>query len=99
MEEAEKIDPKDAKFVEWLMLPGFLAFAFLGLISEGSDWLYWFMLLGGWYLSALIGWHIYRHFVIRRNPPSKKMFYGNYVLAQIALVTLVYFFIRYQYAI
>jgi hypothetical protein len=99
MDKAERIDPKDAKFIKWLMLPGFFAFMFLGLISEGGAWSYWLMLLGGWYLSALIGWHMYKFFIIDRNPSSKLLFYSNYVLAQVGLVTLVYFFIRIEYGI
>lgn len=99
MDKTERIDPKDAKFIEWLMLPGFLSFIFLGIISEGGAWSYWLMLLGGWYLSVLIGWHMYKFFIIERSPASKKLFYSNYILAQIGLVTLVYFFIKMKFGI
>lgn len=34
MDESEKVDPKDAKVIKLLMLPGFFAFVFLGLISK-----------------------------------------------------------------
>lgn len=99
MEDSQKIDSKDVKLISWLMLPGFLAFGFLGLISGGSGWIYWFMLFGGAYLSALIGWHLYKYYVISRTPSSKVLFYSNYIFAQITLVLIVYIFIRVKYAI
>jgi hypothetical protein len=95
----KNIKPFDLRLYQIVILPGFLAFLFLGMIAEGNKWISWFMCLGGWYLSSLIWWHMYQHFMINKFPPSRKAFYGYFSLAQIALVFLVYVFIRIEYAI
>ena len=99
MSEFKNIHSTDLSLYPVIVLPGFLAFLFLGMIGSGNEWVYWIMFIGGWYLSSLIWWHLYKYFVINRLPPSRKIFYVYCILAQLGLAVLVLMFIKIQYAI
>ena len=98
--QASAIPEEDLRLIRWLSLPVFLAFLFLGLIgmAEGANWLYWIMVLGGWYLSSLINWHSYRFNVIEKTPPERLKFYLSCAMGQITIIGVLatYLLIRYS---
>ena len=96
--ESAVIPAGDLSRIRWMTLPGFAAFLLLGLIgkAEGAGWLYPVMCVGGWYLSSLINWHTYRHYVLHKAPPERANFYAASFVGQgiVILMVLVYLCVR-----
>lgn len=97
MSKYKEINSIDLRLYPIVILPGFLAFFFLSLITSENQWVSWFLSIGGWYLSSLIWWHLYQHHMIDRAEPSRKMFYACCLLAQFSLALLVTLFVFFQY--
>jgi len=97
MDKYKNINSSDLRLYPAAVLPGFLAFFFLGLAASENEWIYWLMCIGGWYISSMIWWQLYRYFVIDKIPPSRKLFYAYCLTAQLSLAVLVLIFIMIQF--
>ena len=89
MEYVNKIDKFDLRLYPFVILPGVLAFLLLALAASEKKWLYWVMFIGGWYLSSLIWWHLYRHYVSQKEEPNRKAFYISCLTVQFVLAIFV----------
>ena len=66
-----------------MTLPIIIAFFLLAIGASDFLWLYWVLAVGGWYLSKLIWWHLYRFYVLEKSPPRRTTFYVNCTLGQL----------------
>ena len=99
--ESAIIPAGDLSRMRWMTLPAVAAFLLLGLIgtAEGAGWLYWVMFVGGWYLSSLINWHSYRHYVLRKAPPERANFYAASFTGQGIVILMVVGYLWARFAI
>ena len=82
--------PKSDIVLSYIMtLPVVIAFSLLAFGASEVLWLYWLLLIGGWYLSKLIWWHLYRFYVLKHSPPRRTRFYVNCSLAQLVFCVAV----------
>ena len=78
-----------------MTLPVLAAFLLLALGASETIWVYWLMIVGGWYLSKLVWWHMYRYYVLDKQPPRRNLFFVNCTLAQTLICIGVVFYAIY----